>query len=44
MDFHIQIFLDGRWQPAAVFEPDPQTLDRGVEGGGWVQYGCRRTK
>jgi len=34
----IQIFLDDRWQTAAVFEPDPQTLDRGIAGGGRLQY------
>ena len=34
----IQIFLDDRWQTAAVFEPDPQTLDRGIVGGGRLQY------
>jgi serine/threonine-protein kinase HipA len=38
MDCHIQIFLDNRWQTAAVFEPDPQTLDNGVAGGGRLQY------
>jgi len=38
MDCHIQIFLDDRWQTAAVFEPNAQTLDRGVAGGGQLQY------
>ena len=38
MDCHIQIFLDHRWQTAAVFEPDAQTLDRGVAGGCRLQY------
>ena len=38
MDCHIQIFLDDRWQTAAVFEPNAQTLDRGVAGGGLLQY------
>jgi serine/threonine-protein kinase HipA len=38
MDCHIQIFLDGRWQTAGVFEPDPQALDQGVFGGGRLQY------
>jgi len=38
MDCHIQIFLDGHWQTAAVFEPDMQTLDRGVAGGCLLQY------
>jgi len=38
MNCHIQIFLDGHWQTAAVFEPDAQTLDRGVAGGCLLQY------
>jgi len=38
MDCHIQIFLDGCWQTAAVFEPNPQTLDRGIAGGCQLQY------
>jgi serine/threonine-protein kinase HipA len=38
MDCHIQIFLDNCWKTAAVFEPDPQTLDKGVAGGGRLQY------
>jgi serine/threonine-protein kinase HipA len=38
MDCHIQIFLNGRWQTAAVFEPDMKTLDRGVEGGCRIDY------
>ena len=38
MDCHIQIFLDNRWKTAAVFEPDPQTLDRGSAGSGRLQY------
>lgn len=38
MDCHIHIFLDNRWRTAAVFEPDPQTLDKGVAGGGRLQY------
>jgi len=38
MDCLIQIFFDGRWQTAAFFEPDAQTLDRGVEGGCRLQY------
>jgi len=38
MNCHIQIFLDGHWQTAAIFEPDAQTLDRGVAGGCLLQY------
>lgn len=35
---HIQIFLKGRWQTAAVLEPDVRTLDRGVDGACLLQY------
>ncbi|CAB1056357.1 hypothetical protein D1BOALGB6SA_1093 [Olavius sp. associated proteobacterium Delta 1] len=38
MDCHIQIFLENRWKTAAVFEPDPRTLERGIAGGGRLQY------
>jgi len=38
MDCHVQIFLDNGWKTAAVFEPDPQALDKGVAGGGRLQY------
>ena len=38
MDCHIQIFIDNRWQTAAVFEPDARTLERGIAGGGRLQY------
>lgn len=38
MDCHIQIFLNGRWQSAAVFEPDAKTLDQGVEGVCRIDY------
>jgi len=38
MNCHIEIFIDGRWITAAVFEPDPRTLDHGVGGGGRLQY------
>ena len=38
MKCHIQIFLDNRWETAAIFEPDPQTIERGVAGGGRLQY------
>ena len=32
MNCHIEIYLDGRWQIAATFEPYPTTLDEGTEG------------
>ena len=35
---HIEIYLNGRWQNAATFEPYPQTLERGIEGGCRLQY------
>jgi serine/threonine-protein kinase HipA len=38
MECHIQIFLDNYWKTAAVFEPDPQTIERGVAGGSRLQY------
>lgn len=38
MDCHIEIYLDGHWQTAATFEPDPQTLDKGIEGGCRLEY------
>jgi len=38
MNCHIQIFLDDRWETAAEFEPDPQNLDKGIAGGGRLQY------
>lgn len=38
MECHIQIFRNGQWQTAAAFEPDPQTLDRGIEGGCRLEY------
>ena len=38
MNCHVQIFLDDRWKTAAVFEPDPQKLDKGVAGSGRLQY------
>jgi len=42
MECHIEIFIDGRWATAAVFEPDPQTLDQGAGGGGRLQKEVRR--
>jgi serine/threonine-protein kinase HipA len=38
MNCHIQIFIDDRWETAAEFEPDPQSLDKGIAGGGRLQY------
>ena len=38
MDCHVQVFFDDRWKTAAIFEPDPQTLDKGIAGGGRLQY------
>ena len=38
MNCHIQIFLDDRWETAAEFEPDHQNLDKGIAGGGQLQY------
>ena len=35
---HVQIFFDGRWQTAAVFEPDARKLEKGIAGGGRLQY------
>lgn len=38
MDCHIEIFLDNSWKTAAVFEPNPATLDQGIAGGGRLEY------
>jgi len=38
MKCHIEIYLNGQWQTAATFEADPQTLDKGVEGGCRLDY------
>ncbi len=38
MNCHIEIFMDGRWITAAVFEPQERALDLGIGGGGWLQY------
>ncbi len=38
MNCHVQIFLDGRWKTAAVFEPDARKLAKGIAGGGRLQY------
>lgn len=38
MECHIQIYLNNSWTTAAVFEPDSRTLNRGVAGGGRLEY------
>ena len=38
MNCRVQIFRTGRWETAAVFEPDPATLDKGVAGACRLQY------
>jgi len=38
MNCHIEIFIEGRWVTAAVFEPKSGALDLGIGGGGWLQY------
>ena len=38
MNCRIEIFCDNRWQTAATFEPDPQTLDKGIKGGCRLEY------
>jgi len=38
MNCHIEKFIDGRWRTAAIFEPDPRSLDQGVGGRGRLQY------
>ncbi|PLY03038.1 MAG: phosphatidylinositol kinase [Desulfuromonas sp.] len=38
MNCQIEIYLDGRWQIAASFEPYPGTLDRGIEGACRLEY------
>jgi len=38
MECRIEIFIDGRWTTAAVFEPNARTLDQGIGGRGWLQY------
>jgi len=38
MNCHVQIFLDDRWKTAAIFEPDPRKLDKGIAGSGRLQY------
>ncbi|MGD8442906.1 MAG: HipA domain-containing protein [Desulfobacterales bacterium] len=38
MDCQVQVFFDNSWKTAAVFEPDPKTIDKGIAGGGRPQY------
>lgn len=38
MNCHIEIYLDGRWQTAATFEPYPTTLEMGTEGECRLEY------
>lgn len=38
MECHIQIYFNGQWQTAAIFEPDLKTLDQGIAGGCRLQY------
>ncbi len=38
MDCRIEIYLDGRWQLAAIFEPVLQSLDQGIEGECRMEY------
>ncbi len=38
MNCCLEIYLDGRWQAAAIFEPDPQTIHQGIEGGCRLSY------
>ena len=38
MNCHIQIYFENGWQTVAVFEPDHQTMDKGIAGGGLLQY------
>ena len=38
MNCRIEKYLNGRWQVAAMFEPDPQTLEGGIDGGCRLEY------
>lgn len=35
---HIEIYLDGRWQTAATFEPYKSSLEKGIEGACRLEY------
>ncbi|PLY01101.1 MAG: hypothetical protein C0623_06035 [Desulfuromonas sp.] len=38
MNCHIEIYLNHNWHTAAIFEPDLQTLEKGVMGGCRLNY------
>ncbi|PNU19137.1 phosphatidylinositol kinase [Geothermobacter hydrogeniphilus] len=38
MQCTIEIFIDGQWQQAGIFEPDAGTLSLGINGGGRFDY------
>lgn len=38
MNCRIEIYLDGRWQTAATFEPYSRSLDQGIEGACRLEY------
>ena len=38
MNCHIEIYLNGRWQTAAIFEPYPTSLEKGTEGACRLEY------
>lgn len=38
MNCHIEIYLNGRWQIAAMFEPYPTSLDKGTDGACRLEY------
>ena len=38
MDCHIDIFLDGRWQTVAAFEPYADSLEKGTDGACRLEY------
>lgn len=38
MKCHIEKYLNGHWQVAATFEPDSQTLERGIDGNCRLEY------
>ena len=38
MNCHIEIYLNGRWQTAATFEPYPTSLEKGTEGACRLEY------
>jgi serine/threonine-protein kinase HipA len=38
MNCHVEIYRDGRWQTAAIFEPYPPGLEKGVAGACHLEY------